>query len=133
MVVDTSAILCILLGEAESDRFVEQLAGADRCVMAAPTWLECAMVTTVRLGPRGFELMEALLSGAQVHVHAFDKELARIANAAWRQFGKGRHPAALNFGDCFSYALAKSLDEPLLFKGQDFSLTDIRAVLSESN
>jgi ribonuclease VapC len=131
MVVDTSAILCVLLGEAGNDRYIDRLASAERCVMAAPTWFECAIVTTARLGPRGFELMEALLAGALVYVHPFDSELARLANAAWLQFGKGRHPAALNFGDCFSYALAKSRDEPLLFKGQDFSLTDIRPVLPE--
>lgn len=129
MVIDTSAILCVLLGESGCEGYVRALADEERCMMAAPTWLECAMVTMARLGPRGTEAMEALLDGALVEIVPFDEELSRAAFRAWIQFGKGRHAAGLNFGDCFSYALARQLGLPLLYKGQDFAMTDIASAL----
>lgn len=129
MVVDSSAIVAILLGEAGHERYVRALADAETCLIAAPTWLECAMVITTRLGPRGMDAMEQLIAGAVVEVVPFDEELARAAHRAWIQFGKGRHPAALNFGDCISYALAQLLNLPLLFKGLDFAKTDVVAAV----
>lgn len=129
MVVDTSAIVAILLGEVGYERYVRALADAETCLMAAPTWLECAMVITTRLGQPGMDAMEQLLAGALVEVVPFDEELARAAHRAWIQFGKGRHPAALNFGDCISYALARQSKAPLLFKGLDFAQTDALAAV----
>ncbi len=132
MVVDTSAIVAILLGEEGSEDFVRLLASDARCLMAAPTWLECAIVIMARLGPQGVDAMNALIEGAQIEVAPCDQGLSHVANRAWLEFGKGRHPAGLNFCDCFAYALARHLGEPLLFTGRDFALTDIAPALNIS-
>lgn len=98
--------------------------------MSAATALECSLVLESRYGPVGAIKLDALLSEQGVEVVAFDEEQLALARAAFRRFGRGRHPAALNFGDCFAYALAKARTLPLLFKGDDFAQTDIASAIS---
>jgi ribonuclease VapC len=129
LVVDTSALMAVLLEEPDALRYAQALRDADELRMSAPTWLEAAQVATGRRGVRGYEQFDALVSLLDIDIVPCDADLARLAYGAWLRFGKGRHPAGLNFGDCFSYALAKLRDEPLLFKGEDFSKTDLTAAL----
>jgi ribonuclease VapC len=129
MVVDTSALVCILLAEPEAGNFAQAIANASENVISGPTWVEASMVITARLGSEGHALLLELLEGSRVTVVSCDGELARGAYDAWLHYGRGRHEAGLNFGDCFSYALAKQRAEPLLFKGDDFAQTDIVAAL----
>ena len=124
MILDTSAIVALLLGEPESDR-IEGLLLVEPCRMSAATRVELGIVVEARSGAAGTQLLDELLARAQVEVVAVDADDARDAIAAWRRFGKGRHPAALNFGDCFAYALAQRSGEPLLFVGDDFAQTDV--------
>jgi ribonuclease VapC len=130
MVVDTSSLLCILLDEPEADRYARRLSEMDSAnVMSAATWLEAMLVISARRGELGRQSLDELLALAVIEIQPVDAELARMAYQAWLQYGKGRHPAGLNFGDCFSYALAKKRQEPLLFKGEDFSKTDVASAL----
>lgn len=123
-VVDTSAIVAVLLGEPERGR-VEAVLVGEPCVMSAATRVELGIVVEARTGPAGSQLLEELLARIEVDVVPVDVEQAREAVTCWRRFGKGRHPAGLNLGDTFSYALARRLAAPLLFVGDDFSRTDI--------
>jgi ribonuclease VapC len=127
MVVDTSAIIAILLQEPEAERFGRALAHSQPCLMSAATLLEASMVIETRKGSEGGRDLDLLIYRSQIEVVAVDQEQAEVARAAWRRFGKGRHPAGLNLGDCFAYALAKVSGSPLLFKGDDFTKTDIAA------
>ena len=127
MVIDTSAVVAIALNEPEAPAFEERVAAAPLRLMTAANLLETAMVIETRLGEPGGSELDLWLHKASVRIVAVDAELADIARRAWRRFGKGRHPAGLNFGDCFSYALASMMQEPLLFKGGDFAKTDINA------
>lgn len=127
MVVDTSALMAIVLGEPDAEHYAAALSSAPHLVVAAPTWLEAAIVATARLGPDGHALLTELLHGLQMTIVPFDEGLARLAHDGWLRFGRGRHPAGLNLGDCFAYALAKQCGEPLLFKGEDFARTDVVA------
>jgi ribonuclease VapC len=129
MVVDTSALMAIVLGEPDAERYAAVLSGAPHLLVAAPTWLEAAIVAQARLGPAGHALLTELLDGLQVILVPFDEGLARLAHDGWLRFGRGRHPAGLNLGDCFAYALAKQCGEPLIFKGEDFPRTDVVAAL----
>ena len=122
--VDTSALVAIVLGEPELERFSAILARGSGVVSAA-TAMEAAMVLESRQGPDAVEELRAVIREAPLEVVPVDEEMAWAVHAAWRRFGKGRHPAALNYGDCFSYALAKTLNVPLLFKGGDFAQTDV--------
>ncbi len=124
--VDTSALVAIVLGEPELERFAGVMS-RQPCVASAASVTEAALVVETRQGPDAVEDLRRLLDRAGVEVVPVDAELAWAAHAAWRRFGKGRHPAGLNFGDCFSYALARSRAVPLLFKGEDFTQTDISA------
>ena len=128
MVVDTSAVLAILQDEPERRRLNEALEAADSRVMSVATFVEASLVIESRFGAEGLHHLDQLIDRAGMVLAPVDLEQARVARAAFGRFGKGRHPAALNFGDCFSYALAQVLGEPLLFKGDDFSHTDIRPV-----
>jgi ribonuclease VapC len=128
MIVDTSALLAILQDEPERRRFNEALADADSRRMSAATFVEVSIVIETRFGVEGLHHLDLFLERAGIELAPVDAEQARVARAAFSRFGKGRHPAALNFGDCFSYALAQVLGEPLLFKGDDFAKTDIAAV-----
>ncbi|MBW4462995.1 MAG: type II toxin-antitoxin system VapC family toxin [Nodosilinea sp. WJT8-NPBG4] len=125
MVIDTSAIVAILFAEAERETFNQKIANATTCLISAPNLVECTLVIESRKQALGRAELELFVYEAELAVVAFDRLQADLAATAWRTYGKGRHPAGLNFGDCFAYALAKSRNEPLLFKGNDFSQTDI--------
>ncbi len=127
MVIGASAIVAIALDEPEARSFEERIADDPIRMISAATLLETAIVIETRLGARGGGELDLWLHKANVEVVAVDSELADAARRAWRRFGKGRHPANLNFGDCFSYALASLTREPLLFKGVGFAETDIQA------
>jgi len=126
MVIDSSVFIAALLGEPEEEAFITAIT-ADRTRLAsAATMLESSMVILSRKGEPGLAEFRAFAARAAVQVAGFGSEHVDVAIDAFRRFGKGRHPAGLNFGDCFSYALAKTTGEPLLFKGDDFSQTDIK-------
>jgi ribonuclease VapC len=125
MVIDSSALVAILLGEPGCDAFAIKLSGAQQPVICAANWLEAMMVISARLGPTGVQALGELLDAAEVLVVPADADLVQTAFAAWQRFGRGQHPAGLNFGDCFAYALAMRRGEALLFKGLDFSQTDV--------
>ena len=127
MVIDTSAIVAIALGEPEAKSFEARIVDASVRLISAATVFEAAMVIETRLGEAGGVELDLWLHKARVEIVAVDAEQADQARRAWRRFGKGRHPAGLNVGDCFSYALSTTTQEPLLFKGGDFSRTDIEA------
>ena len=128
MIVDTSAIVAVLQGEPDAADFAEALAAADRRMMSAGSYLELSMVMIDRRGPRARQAIDGFLAGALISIVAFDEEQAKLARDAFVRFGKGRHKAALNFGDCMTYALAKREDMPVLCKGTDFAATDIEIV-----
>lgn len=130
LAVDTSAVAAVVFGEPDAEIFATTLMRhAGDCAIAAPTLVEAEIVVEARLGPAGLQLLSAVISRAAADVVAFDEPLVRTAAAGWLRFGKGRHPAGLNLGDCFAYALARHLDAPLLFKGSDFAQTDVRAAI----
>ena len=126
MIVDTSAVMAILRKEPEAASFNETLTLAERPAMSAATLVEVMLVAEGRGGPAASIEAEALIAEAGIEIVPFTPAHAALAVEGWRQWGKGRHPAALNLGDCFAYALAKARGEPLLFKGQDFAQTDVR-------
>lgn len=130
LVVDTSALLAVLLLEEDAAAYAEALGVAAELHMAAPTWLETAMVTMVRSGDAGYRELSRFIDELRIEIVPADRQLVEGAFEGWRRYGKGRHPAGLNYGDCFSYALAKLRNEPLLFKGDDFPLTDINPAVS---
>jgi ribonuclease VapC len=130
MVLDTSSILAILLNEPEAALFAEIMSKSQRRLISAGTLLELMIVIETKKGEVGGRELDLLLHRLKTDVVPFDGEQAEIARIAWRQFGKGNHPAGLNFGDCFAYALSKTSGEPLLFKGNDFNQTDILPLLS---
>ena len=128
MVVDTSAISAILFGEPEGAAFLRALAGPERKIMSAFTRLEASIVVEARKGEAGARALAELLAASGVDTVPFDIGQAELALDAWRRYGKGRHPAGLNLGDCAAYALARFSGEPLLHKGEDFSKTDVGGV-----
>jgi ribonuclease VapC len=129
MVVDTSALLAIVLAEPESALFLARLSASPQPLLSAANWLELGIVIDARKGPRWLPALDAFLNGLDVVVIPVNIRQGRIARDAYRQFGRGNHAAGLNFGDCFAYALAKERDLPLLFKGDDFARTDVRSVM----
>lgn len=129
MVVDTSALAAILLREPDADRFDRALADASVRLISAVSRVEIAMVIEGRKRAAGRADIEALLRSAPIETASVTEEQADIAIEAFRRYGKGHHPARLNIGDCFAYALAKATGLPLLFKGNDFARTDIRPAL----
>lgn len=128
MVVDSSALLAILLAEAERERLTNLILEAETRAISAANVLETGIVLESRRGEIAGREFDLFLNQAGFDVMPVDAEQVEIARLAWRRYGKGRHPAALNFGDCFAYALAKVLDEPLLAKGTDFAKTDMQCV-----
>lgn len=126
MVIDSSALIAVLLRERPEARLREVLVEVTPLRLSAASLLEVGIVLHRRAGDEGEARLDRLLQRLDVDIVPVTREHAEIARAAYRRFGKGRHPAKLNFGDCFSYALAKSLDEPLLFVGDDFARTDVR-------
>jgi ribonuclease VapC len=125
MTLDTSAVLAVLQDEAERTEFVALIEQSSRRLMSAVSVLEAAMALEGRKGDdAGFDL-DLFLQRASIETVPFDQEQLMVARTAFRRFGKGRHAAGLNFGDCASYALAQCSGEPLLFKGSDFAATDV--------
>ena len=125
MVLDTSAILVVLQNEPERRKFNEAIEAADTRSLSTASFVECSMIVESRYGADGVRDLDLFIAKAQISPVPVDEEQADLARRAFRKYGKGRHPAGLNFGDCFSYALGQALGEPLLFKGNDFSQTDI--------
>jgi ribonuclease VapC len=126
MVIDTSAIAGILFDEPGAAALEGKIADDPVRLMSAATFLEATIVIEARLGDPGGREFDLWLHRAEVEILSVDAEQADMARRAWRRFGRGRHPAGLNYGDCFSYALAATHDEPLLFKGDDFTKTDVK-------
>lgn len=126
MILDTSALVAILFGEPEGDRFIQLIHDAEYCRMSAANFVELSIVMEGQLGPEAGRQCDIFLRRAEIVIEPVTVEQAHLARQAFLDFGKGRHPAGLNFGDCFAYALAKATTEPLLYKGSDFSQTDIK-------
>ena len=126
MVVDTSALIAYLNAEPEAERIEVALVSARRLFLSAATLVEAGIVAERQNEESGGRDLDLLIHRLRVEVVPVTEEQAELARGAYRRFGKGKHPAALNFGDCFSYALARSLGEPLLFVGADFSKTDVQ-------
>ncbi len=128
MIVDTSAIIAILRDEPDADQYVTALAEADEAVISAGTYLETAIVVDANRDPVLSGRLDDLLAVTRIRIEPVTERHTEIARQAYQQFGKASgHPASLNFGDCFAYALARSSATPLLYKGDDFSQTDITA------
>lgn len=127
MVIDTSAFLAVLLREEEAEAFAVLMAEAPMLLMSAATKLEASLVAEgSRIGATN-EAVEALCQALDIQVLPFDQSHLLWALRGWREFGKGRHRAGLNLGDCFSYGLARAMNMPLLYKGDDFKRTDVRS------
>jgi ribonuclease VapC len=129
VVLDTSAVVALLQAEPEADRLLELLRAADVRRISAASVVETGIVLQARFGDHGERELDLFLERAEVQVIPLSVEQADLARQAFRRFGKGRHPAGLNFGDCFSYALSAALDAPLLFTGEDFARTDVRRAI----
>lgn len=130
MVIDTSGLTAVVFGEPDAEMFLSvMLANAGDLQMSAGTAVEVGIVVEARHGPEATKDLEILVDRLGIAIVPVDRVQAESAVAAWRRFGKGRHPANLNLGDCFSYALAKLTAAPLLFKGADFAQTDIASAL----
>lgn len=125
MIIDTSALIAILFDEPDAPRFAEAIVEAEARRVSAATFVETAIVVEAQTRGSGASQLDALLRTAAIEIEPVDEDQARLARQAFVDFGKGRHPAGLNLGDCFSYALAKASGEALLFKGDDFARTDI--------
>lgn len=125
MVIDTSALLAIFLAEPERKGFLNCIIEAPARLVSAANLLETGIVLEARRGEAAGREFDLFIVRASLEVVSVDGDQIDIARSAWRKYGKGRHPAGLNFGDCFAYALAKSVGEPLLCKGADFAQTDI--------
>lgn len=125
MVIDSSALAAILFGEAEGGLFIKQIEAADARLLSVANWVEISIVIEARFGAEGTRDLGRFIDRADIEIIPVDLEQGREACEAWVRFGKGRHPAGLNYGDCFAYALAKTRGEVLLCKGEDFIHTDI--------
>ena len=130
MIVDSSVMLAILLEEPEGRLFDVAIAGSAICRMSSANFLEASMVLQARKGTNGVRALDLMFARFRIEIVPFTEAQARVARVAFERYGKGRHPAQLNFGDCIAYALAKQTGEELLFKGRDFGRTDIIAAQS---
>lgn len=128
MVIDTSALLAILQNEPERRRFNEAIEEAASRSLSVASFVETSMVIETRYGLEGLRDLDLLIERAGIHLVSVDVDQGKEARRAFGRFGKGRHPAGLNYGDCFAYALARVRGEPLLFKGNDFSQTDLMKI-----
>jgi ribonuclease VapC len=128
VVIDTSVLIALLGMEAEAARLAAAIEADATRLFSAASLVEAAIVIESRYGPDGGRELDLLVAKAGLSVEPVTAQQAEIAREAWRRFGKGRHPASLNLGDCFSYALARVTGEPLLFKGTDFPQTDVAVV-----
>lgn len=129
MIVDASALIAVLRDEDDAERVIDALAASSDARMSAATWLETAIVVDGNADPVLSGRFDDLIAAAGITLEPVTADQVRVARQAYRDFGKGRHAAGLNFGDCFSYALARITGEPLLFKGEDFALTDVAAAI----
>jgi len=129
MILDASVPLAIIFGEAGNEELAQAVASASIRKFSAGSLLEASIVAESRKGDTGVRWLDLFLHRASVSIEPFTEDQALLARQAYSEYGKGRHPAGLNFGDCFSYALAKTTGEPLLFKGDDFRKTDITPAL----
>jgi len=125
MVIDTSALVAILRDEPERRSFNETIEAAESRLVSAATFLETSIVIETRYGSEGLRDLDLYLIKAEIEIFPVDVNQANAARRAYHLYGRGRHAAGLNFGDCFSYALARTMDQSLLFKGDDFPRTDI--------
>jgi ribonuclease VapC len=130
VIVDTSALVAILKVEPDAEELLVCLSQASRALISTATLLETQIVVCSHLGEAGLPELDLLLGRTDVRSVAFEPSHLHWALQGWRRYGKGRHPAGLNLGDCFSYGLAMALDLPLLFKGDDFANTDVKCALS---
>lgn len=128
LVVDSSAIVAIVFDESDAAAIRLILENTRRVFMSAASYFEASMVLAGKKGLPAFSVLDGLLRELRVEIAPFDTTQARLARDAFLRYGKGRHAAKLNFGDCMAYALAKSLDVPLLHKGADFAATDLKTV-----
>ena len=125
MIVDTAALVAILFNESDAGYYLRMVTEAPRCSMSAANYLESTIVVERRLGALGGQELELFVNRTPIYLEPVTLDQAEAARQAWRRFGRGNHPARLNYGDCFAYALSKVSGEPLLFKGMDFARTDI--------
>ncbi len=130
MVIDSSVLLAILQEEPESTRFIEALASAGSRRMSVASFVEVSIVIESRFGGEGIRDLDLFIDRAGIELAAVDLEQAKLARYGFSRYGKGRHQAGLNYGDCFSYALARVRSEPLLFKGDDFKHTDVAVAIA---
>lgn len=126
MIVDTSAVLAVLFREPDAERYARAILTSSPCRMSVANLLEASIVVGGRGRATDTEL-DSFVEEAEIELSPVTREQVETARQAWRRFGKGNHEAALNFGDCFAYALARTTGEPLLFKGDDFTRTDVEA------
>lgn len=131
MVIDPAAILAIIFAEPEGKTLLDLINQSSNIFLSAPGYVEASIVLSVRYGESAIEDLALLLDELEIEIVPFSPEQAKLASEAFLKFGKGRHPAKLNMGDCFSYALSKAMGHPLLFKGNDFIQTDIEQVAYE--
>lgn len=129
MILDTSPLIAILAEEPDSELYVSAISRAPRCRLSAGNFLELSIVIEGQFGSEVLRQCDALFRRVGIIIEPVTVDQAQAARQAFHDFGKGRHPAGLNFGDCFAYALAKTTGEPLLFKGEDFKKTDIVAAI----
>jgi ribonuclease VapC len=125
MILDSSSLIAILAGEPDSELYVQAISRASRCRISAGNFIELSIALESQFPVEVHQQCEALFRRVGIAIEPVTAEQAHLARQAFRDFGKGRHPAGLNFGDCFAYALAKQTGEPLLFKGNDFKQTDL--------
>ncbi len=125
MVIDSSALAAILFGEPERRPFIEAIEAAGTRLLSVANWVEISIMIEARYGAEGARDLDRFIESAGIEIVPVDAEQGRLASDAWVRFGKGRHRAALNFGDCFAYALASATGHALLFKGEDFVHTDL--------
>jgi ribonuclease VapC len=129
MILDTSPLIAILAKEPDYDLYVQAISRAPRCRISAGNFIELSLVIESQFDAEVARQCDALFRRAGIVIEPVTVEQAHLARQAFLDFGKGRHPAGLNFGDCFAYALAKNTGEPLLFKGEDFKKTDVVSAL----
>jgi ribonuclease VapC len=129
MILDTSAVVAILFAERDAEIYARAITQAGSCKISAASFVEVSLVVEAQTKEGGSRQLDAFIRRAGIVIEPVSEEQAYIARQAYADFGKGRHTAGLNFGDCFAYALAKATGEPLLFKGRDFGKTDLESAL----
>jgi ribonuclease VapC len=131
VIIDSSAVMAIVLQEPDGRKYLKAILDESPRRMSVASWFEATMVVDRRGNAVAANLFEGFMQDARIELMPVSVSQAMIARTAWRTFGRGTHPAKLNYGDCFAYALAKETREPLLFKGNDFAQTDIEPALKD--